>query len=213
MARYKQYRVAVSPVQVVGEGLPSMEVGGGTSLAGAVGWPNSKSRWSRLSKCGVEGGGVVATKWSVTGASLQVNLSSTQRKVRKGEDGAVLGLATKSSLGKMTVFGGEIHARVLVAGLDLAGKQKLPKCHQPSKQQRVCLSRSVPNTLVPSSLDEKEVLRKRKPEKNNTHAWMKKEEKEEELKSKLVLPQPPRLVKRARRRKANSQSVRRADQN
>ena len=29
---------------------------------------------------------------------------------------------------------------------------------------------------------------------------MKKEEKEEEMKSKLVLPQPPRLVKKARRR-------------
>ena len=29
---------------MVGEGLPSMEVGGGTSLAGAVGWPNSDER-------------------------------------------------------------------------------------------------------------------------------------------------------------------------
>ena len=37
-------------------------------------------------------------------------------------------------------------------------------------------------------------------EENNTNAWKKLEEKEEECKSKLVLPQPPRLVKRARRR-------------
>ena len=44
------------------------------------------------------------------------------------------------------------------------------------------------------------VLKNRKFEKNNTHAWMKKEVKEEELKSKLILAQLPRLVKRARRR-------------
>ena len=102
-----------------------------------------------------------------------------------------------SYLGKMTVLGGEIHARVPVAGLDLAGKPKVPKItehglplglpgrtggpvcgpdtvtlnNQPSKQHRV--SRSDPNTLVPSSFEEKEVLEKRKLEKNNTQAWKK----------------------------------------
>ena len=54
--------------------------------------------------------------------------------------------------------------------------------------------------MVPGSLEEKEVHEKKKLEENNTNAWKKLEEKEEECKSKLVLPQPPRLVKRARRR-------------
>ena len=55
--------------------------------------------------------------------------------------------------------------------------------------------------IVPGSLEEKEVHAKKKLEKNNTKAWEKLEVKEEECKSKLVLPQPPRLVKRTRRRK------------
>ena len=125
-----------------------------------------------LSKDGVEVGGVVATKWAVTGAPRQVG-----RRVRKGGDGTALGLAAKSSLGKMMALGGEIHARVPVAGLDLAEKPKVPKItehglplglpgrtggpvcgpdtvtlnNQPSKQHIV--SRSVPNTLVPSSFE------------------------------------------------------------
>ena len=55
--------------------------------------------------------------------------------------------------------------------------------------------------MVPGSLEEKEVHEKKKLEENNTNSWEKLEEKEEECKSKLVLPQPLRLVKRTRRRK------------
>ena len=50
--------------------------------------------------------------------------------------------------------------------------------------------------LDPGSLEEKEEL-----EAVNTKAWKKLEVKEEECISKLVLPQPPRLVKRTRKRK------------
>merc|ERR1712236_64669 len=37
MARYKQCRVAVSPAHVIGEGLPNMLAGGGTSWEGELG--------------------------------------------------------------------------------------------------------------------------------------------------------------------------------
>merc|ERR1711888_536626 len=69
---------------------------------------------------------------------------------------------------------------------------------QPSKQR---VSQGDPKRMVPGSLEEKEVHEKKKLEKNNTNAWEKLEVNEEECKSKLVLPQPPRLVKQARRRK------------
>ena len=118
------------------------------------------------------------------------------------------------------VLGGEIHGRVPVAGLNLAGKPKVPKItehrlplglpggtgdpvsgpgsvtlnNQPSQRRRV--SQSNPNTMVPNSLEEKEVLEKRKHEENNTNAWKKREEKEEGGKSKFVQPQPPRMVKK-----------------
>ena len=60
--------------------------------------------------------------------------SPSRTESSKGWDGTALGLAAKSSLGKMMALGGEIHARVPVAGLDLAEKQKVPKitnmgCH------------------------------------------------------------------------------------
>ena len=120
-------------------------------------------------------------------------------------------------------LGGEIHDRVPVAGLKLARKPKVPEIaeqgkllglpgrtgepvcgpgsvdlSQPSKQR---VSQGDPKKMVPGSLEEKEVHEKKELEKNNTKAWEKLEVKEEECKSKLVLPQPPRLVKRARRRK------------
>ena len=98
--------------------------------AGAVGWPNSKSRLGSvmLSKCGVEVGGVVATKWAVTGAPHNVG-----QRVLKGGDGTALGLAAKSSLGKMMAHGGDIHARVPVAGLELARKPKVPETAEQGK--------------------------------------------------------------------------------
>ena len=49
--------------------------------------------------------------------------------------------------------------------------------------------------MDPGSLEEKEVHEKKEIEAVNTNAWKKLEVKEEECKSKLVLPQPPRLVK------------------
>merc|ERR1712215_473561 len=52
------------------------------------------------------------------------------------------------------------------------------------------------SNLDPGSLKEKEEL-----EAVNTKAWKNIEPKEEESISKLVLPQPPRLVKRTRKRK------------
>merc|ERR1712236_34285 len=69
---------------------------------------------------------------------------------------------------------------------------------QPSKQR---VSQGDPKKMVPGSLEEKEVHEKKELEENNTKAWKKREVKEEECKSKLVLPHPPRLVKRSRRRK------------
>ena len=55
--------------------------------------------------------------------------------------------------------------------------------------------------MVPGSLEEKEVHEKKEIQAVNTKAWKKLEVKEEECMSKLVLPQPPRLVKRTKRRK------------
>ena len=106
------------------------------------------------------------------------NLSRTGSS--KGWDGTVLGLSVKSSPGKMMALGGEIHDRVPVAGLKLARMPKVPEVaeqvrslgllgrtgepvcgpgsvtlSQSSQQQRV--SQGDPKTMVPGSLEEKEV--------------------------------------------------------
>ena len=91
-------------------------------------------------------------------------------------------------------LGGEIHARVPVAGLELARKPKVPEIaeqglplglpggtgdpvcgpgsvtlnNQPSQQHRV--SQVDPKTMVPGSLEEKELPEKKKLDENNTNA-------------------------------------------
>ena len=254
MVRYKQCRVAVSPAQVIVEGLPNMLAGGGTSWEDELGNKSNErpsgtpmlklaseveisqtflNPWSRVGAVdnhtserrlggvmppedGVEVGGVVATKWNSSGATTLV-----EQRVQTGGDGLVLGLSVTSSPGRMMT----LDDRVPVAKMGLARKPKPkvpesaeqgkllglpgrtgePVCgpgsvdlSQPSKQR---VSQGDPKKMVPGSLEEKEVHEKKELEKNNTKAWEKLEVKEEECKSKLVLPQPPRLVKRARRRK------------
>ena len=176
---------------------------------------------------GVEVGGEVATQWASSGAPTLVE----HREFERGGDGLVLGLSVTSSPGRMMTTNDRVPVAKMglakprgvpkSAGLgrkqlglpgrtgDLACGPGSVDLNQPPSKQRGSQSdlkkrereKERMKKMDPGSLEEKEVHEKKEIEAVNTNAWKKLEVKEEECMSKLVLPQPPRLVKRTRKRK------------